>query len=103
MITNLEKSLFDNYLEDEFYIKMSESESIQFKLVEVESLQTNQRRKPSNKIRSQPFSLIFVGPLTPIFNQSIYQLSHPQLGEIEIFLVPLGESDTGIEYQAIFT
>jgi len=48
------------------------------------------------------FSLEFLGPGAPILSQRIYQLEHPVLGILEIFLVPLGREPGGVRYEAVF-
>ena len=49
-----------------------------------------------------PFSLTFRGPGEPILPQQIYPLEHGELGELEIFIVPLGVDADGARYEAIF-
>jgi Domain of unknown function (DUF6916) len=49
------------------------------------------------------FSLIFVAPAGPFLPQAIYPVTHPALGTMEIFLVPVGPAQGGNGYQAIFT
>jgi hypothetical protein len=49
------------------------------------------------------FSLLFVAPKGPFLPQAIYPLTHPTLGIMEIFLVPVGPMQGGNGYQAIFT
>jgi hypothetical protein len=49
------------------------------------------------------FSLIFVAPKGPWLPQAIYPVTHPTLGTMEIFLVPVGSTQGGNGYQAIFT
>ena len=49
------------------------------------------------------FSLIFVAPKGPWLPQAIYPVTHPALGTMEIFLVPVGPMSGGNGYQAIFT
>ncbi|HEY1796189.1 MAG TPA: hypothetical protein VGG57_08715 [Stellaceae bacterium] len=49
-----------------------------------------------------PFSLIFIGPGDAVLPQQLYRLTHEEIGEIIIFLVPVGRDDHGILYQAIF-
>lgn len=48
------------------------------------------------------FSLIFLGPKNIQLPQQIYQLAHEQLGEGMLFLVPIGQSEAGIKYEAAF-
>jgi hypothetical protein len=49
-----------------------------------------------------PFSLIFVGKDPNILPQRIYRMGHEQLGELAIFLVPVGKDAEGVSYQATF-
>jgi hypothetical protein len=49
------------------------------------------------------FSLIFVAPKGPWLPQAIYPVTHPVLGVMEVFLVPVGPAFGGNSYQAIFT
>ncbi len=53
--------------------------------------------------RRQAYSLLFAGPLTPLLPQAIYPLRNESLGELGIFLVPLGPSGQAMRYEAIFT
>ena len=49
-----------------------------------------------------PFSLTFRGPPGPILPQRIYRLEHDGMGELEIFLVPIGADPEGVTYEAVF-
>lgn len=49
-----------------------------------------------------PFSLIFVGKDPCILPQRIYRMEHEELGELAIFLVPVGKDAEGSSYQATF-
>jgi hypothetical protein len=53
--------------------------------------------------RLEQFSLIFTGIATPLLEQRIYKLTHPQMGECDLFLVPLGPDAAGMRYQAAFS
>ena len=53
--------------------------------------------------RAKPFSLVFGGPRQPFLEQRTYRLSHADLGELDIFLVPIGYSaQGGFLYEAVF-
>jgi hypothetical protein len=57
----------------------------------------------SNRER-KPFSLCFqTDHKTHYFLQGIYTIDHPLLGPLDIFLVPLGIRDGGMQYEAIFS
>lgn len=48
------------------------------------------------------FSLFFQGPPKPQMPQYSYKLQHDQMGEFEIFLVPVSRDDLGVRYEAVF-
>ena len=48
------------------------------------------------------FSIYFRGPLEHFFPQSIYRMGHEQLGDVEIFIVPIRKDGEGIYYEAVF-
>lgn len=49
-----------------------------------------------------PFSLVFLGADEHILPQRLYRLRHEQMGELVIFLVPVGKDGRGVSYQAVF-
>ena len=53
-------------------------------------------------VRSQ-FSLIFRGPGDRPLAQAMYELSHDELGDFVLFLVPVGADAEGYRYEAVFT
>ena len=48
------------------------------------------------------FSLVFRGPAGPVLPQATYRLDHAELGELELFLVPIGPDAGGMRYEAAF-
>jgi hypothetical protein len=52
--------------------------------------------------RNEAFSLLFHGPLDRFLKQGIHKLKHPELGEMEIFLVPIAQDKEGFQYEAAF-
>ncbi len=51
----------------------------------------------------QPFALEFSGPMEPLLQQQIYRLDNTEVGELELFLVPVGPQDGRQRYEAVFT
>ena len=49
------------------------------------------------------FSLQFLSAPGPFLAQAIYPITHPSLGTLELFIVPLGPKDGGNRYEIIFT
>ena len=52
--------------------------------------------------RRAPFSVVFLGPPEPVLPQRIYRLRNDNLGEFEIFIVPIGPAGDGMQYEAVF-
>ena len=50
----------------------------------------------------EQFSLQWDGPAAPLLRQGTCRVTHPQLGEAEIFIVPIGRTSDGARYEAIF-
>lgn len=50
----------------------------------------------------QPFSLVFRGPANEVWPQRMYRIAVPDLGEMDVFLVPIGPDSAGQRYEAVF-
>ena len=50
----------------------------------------------------QTFSVLFRGPMELALPQRIYRLNHEALGELQLFLVPIGPDKIGMCFKAIF-
>jgi hypothetical protein len=48
------------------------------------------------------FQLVFRVDTQDVYNQGIYRLTHPTIGDQDIFLVPMAKSDAGVDYCATF-
>lgn len=88
---------FADKVGDVFAVSEEGVPAIPLTLTEAEPL-TN--RLPPN-VRP-PFSLIFLGKDPRVLPQRIYRLEHKGLGEVAIFLVPIGKNAEGVSYQATF-
>ena len=69
-----------------------------FKLVEATPLK---HKPPSGDFRD-PFRLIFRVSDDEVFPQGSYRLSHRVMGDQDIFIVPVGKSEAGVDYCATF-
>lgn len=49
-----------------------------------------------------PFALVFLGKDPRVLPQRLYRLEHAAMGEVTIFLVPVGKDARGVSYQAVF-
>ncbi len=49
-----------------------------------------------------PFSVELQSHDATNHGQRIYRLSHPVLGDLDLFLVPVGKGERGIRYEIVF-
>ncbi len=90
----LQHDEFVGALKTTFRVPLGGQEALDLNLVEVSELITTRHQAR--------FSIQFQGPRHTFLPQSIYRMEHPQLGEIEIFLVPIGVDEAGYAYEAVF-
>lgn len=60
------------------------------------------RRHPRSGGFREPFSLELLGPPSPVYPQGTYRLRHSDLGELELFLVPIAGSEGSVTYEITF-
>ena len=58
---------------------------------------------PSDDQARRGFSLVFEGPAEPLLPQQTYQIANAEIGELDIFLVPIGQDAESTRYEAIFS
>jgi hypothetical protein len=98
MLQDLTPASFEAHLNTPFQVQYGGIAPLEIILSEVRLLE------PHPGPRDQPFSLYFDGPASPILPQRIYKLTHDPLGELDLFLVPLGPHPKkgGMVYEAVF-
>ena len=56
------------------------------------------------RLPRQPFSLYFLGPGDRMLPQMIYEMRHDAFRELlPMFIVPIGRTKDGFQYEAVFT
>ncbi len=70
---------------------------LELRLIEIKRLADT----PDGPAGRLPFSLLFRGPLEPVMPQRIYPLHNARIGEVELFLVPVGPDAEGMCYEAV--
>lgn len=95
---NITKETFEQLSSKTFQITFNENTVAQSELIEI---------KANPKIQLQdgqiePFSLVFEVADSEVFDQNTYLLKSDELEEMPIFLVPIGQDEKGVRYEAIF-
>jgi len=94
MTVHLEYAAFANNLNTKFRIKIDDSNTIEAELTEL----TEHLVSP----RQERFSIIFRGPNETLLGQGMHYFKHDQMGEFDLFLVPISQDDRGTYYEAVF-
>lgn len=100
MTTSLDQltlASFSSLIGAQFDVQLAPGTSAKAELVSV----TPFKSQPAN-MRRQPFSLLFRVAGYKMLEQKIYRLSNQQFGEAEIFLVPVGSDQRGVQMEAVF-
>ena len=97
----LTHDVFARRVSEQFDVTVGEGTSITLVLVEATESSVLGGHGPDGQERLQ-FSLVFRGPATQPLPQQTYRLRHAELGELDLFLVPLGPDAEGMLYEAAF-
>jgi len=100
MLDQLTHTDFERHLNTTFALHYSETDSFDARLIRVETI----GHKPEDTNQRWAYSLVFhISDKERYLVQQIYQVTHPGMGNLDLFLVPLGPDETGMRYEAIFT
>lgn len=102
MAVNLRELTHQNtsqYTGDTFLIHLEDGSTIEAVLEDV-TVMMEKHLNP--RMQRDAFAMHFRGPRTPVLAQGIYTVTHEQLGELQIFLVPLSAPPEGALYEALF-
>lgn len=89
---------FTPHLHQEFIIRLQSGEPYALELVKLSNLGA-----ASGPTFRKPFALTLRNPNNTAFlPQGTYQLEHEHLGSLQFFIVPLGPSPEGMQYEITF-
>ena len=89
---------FDPHLNKVFAIQISDEIQLDAELIEVTKLNNY------SPLESSPFSIVFrTEQKNEYYQQGIFTIIHPQKGNLELFLSPLGFDSVGMKYEAVFS
>jgi len=90
---------FKPFLNETFRVEVAPSALLDVDLVSVDPLGMSVDQSPD-----QAFALVFRSQDSEDhLIQRSYTVSHPEMGDIEAFLVSIGSDDVGMRYEAVFT
>lgn len=95
---SLTDSDFHSQMGKEFVIYFSEEDAATAQLEEVAELPAY------NNLERKPFSILLQTAQKDLYYpQAIYTIEQPALGSMQIFLVPVGCNEKGVQYEAVFS
>ena len=89
---------FEACLSQPFSVRPENEDDFEIDLIQVKLIGDGDPTKDTR----QAFSLLFRGPTEHSLSQSLYRIENETLGELQLFLVPLGPDETGMLYDATF-
>jgi hypothetical protein len=93
----LDFETFASRANEAFALEVGEA-SVDLTLVQVSKLTPH----PYPGMRRAPFRLLFKCPKLTILPQKIYSFRNATMGQLSIFIMPIGRDKDGILYEAIF-
>jgi hypothetical protein len=94
MATPLVHEEFAKHLNTTFRVPLDDANSAEMELVEVsELLESPQQTR---------FSIVFRGPGEAFLGQGMRRFESEQMGQFDLFLVPINKDEKGIYYESVF-
>jgi hypothetical protein len=94
MAIYLTRTVFEETLKTRFWLVGQGRDSYAMDLIEVSDGYSTPRQ--------EQFSLRFRGDRNEVLPQRIYPMKHESIGEFDLFLVPIGQDESGTFYEAVF-
>jgi hypothetical protein len=90
----LTHEVFTQHANSKFQVQVDELTGVDLELTEVSELKLYPHQ--------EEFVIVFRGPLDKFLGQGVRSFSHDQMGQFELFLVPIKQDEQGFYYEAVF-
>ena len=94
MEASLTHEVFSRHAGTTFHAQADDNTNVPLALTNVSELKLYPQQ--------EEFTLEFRGPLDKFLNQGVRNFTHEQMGEFELFIVPVKQDAQGFYYEAIF-
>ena len=94
MDVSLTHEEFSKHANTKFQVQVDESTQVELELIEISELKLYPQQ--------EEFTLEFRGPLDMLLGQGVRDFKHDQMGQFELFIVPIKQDAQGFYYEAIF-
>ena len=89
---------FEKHVDSNFRAELESPRPIELKLIAV----TPRKSEPNEQAGMERFSAVFTGPADIFLPQGTYRVTHPEMGEFYMFLVPLAPEAGVFRYEAVY-
>ena len=103
MSEDVELSRFEPLVGERFELTLPDAEPVPLELKEAGPVGELSVKQAAELGKRMPFSLVFRGPAELLLPQGIRTLSHPEIGELSLFLVQLDQTEEASLFEAVFT
>jgi hypothetical protein len=94
MEASLTHDVFTQHINTKFHVKTNEDANVELELIQVSELTVRPRQ--------EEFSLVFCGPSDTFLGQGVHSFRHDQMGQFDLFIVPIQQDELGFHYEAVF-
>ena len=94
MSTPLTHEEFSKHLNSTFRIRLSPEQTLDARLVEISEHMVSTRQ--------ERFAIVFLTSNDILLPQAIRQFEHDEMGNLQLFIVPIGRDEEGTRYEAVF-
>ncbi|MBV9928786.1 MAG: hypothetical protein JOZ96_27470 [Acidobacteria bacterium] len=98
MSARLTEEDFKRHVGTKFVVRVETPTPLELELSEVKSYNP----EASEQLGMERFSLYFQSPGDIMLNQGTFTFDHPEMGELLLFVVPIGRDERGFQYEVVF-
>ena len=77
-----------------FQVQADDNTHVEIELIKISELKLHPQQ--------EEFTIRFRGPLNVFLAQGVRNVTHDQMGQFELFLVPIKQDEQGFYYEAVF-
>ena len=85
---------FSRNIKTKFQVQVDETNYVDLELAQASELKISPHQ--------EEFSIVFVGPVEIFLGQGVRSFKHDQMGQFELFIVPIAQDEKGFHYEAVF-
>lgn len=94
MEASLTHEEFSKNANTKFQVQLNENTPVELELTEISEVKLYPKQ--------EEFTIVFRGPLGSFLGQGVRDFKHDQMGQFELFIVPIRQDAQGFYYEAVF-